>query len=126
MMTTRAMSLVLCAGMFLGIPVGMAVARHDAASRWGKDRYARKLAYFSRELKLTPDQKQQVAAILQEKRKKIKGLRAEIRPRFQEIRAATNVEIRQVLSATQQTRFEQLQAQEEARWAKWRAKSDSR
>ena len=126
MMTTRAMSLVLCAGMLLGIPVGMAVARHAAASRWGKDRYAHKLAVFSRELKLTPDQKTEVAAILQEKRKKIEGLRAEIRPRFQAIRAATNAEIRQVLSPTQQPRFEQLQAQEEARRAKRRAKSDSR
>ena len=126
MMTTRAMSLVLCAGMLLGVPVGMAVARHAAAPPWVKDRYAHKLDVFSRELKLTPDQKQQVAAILQEKRKKIEGLRAEIRPRFQAIRAATNAEIRQVLLPTQQPRFEQLQAQEEARWAKWRAKSDSR
>ena len=84
--------------------------------RWESGQFQhRLLEQFSSKLKLTPEQRTHIAAILEAKRQKIDALRAEIRPRFEEIRTSTGAEIRQLLTPEQQRKFDVMQAKWEAR-----------
>ncbi len=88
--------------------------------RWGDGQFQHRLLdQFSSELKLTPDQRDKVAAILEAKRQKIETLRAEMRPRFEQIRISTSAEIRQLLTPEQQQRFDVLQAKWDQQRKKW-------
>jgi len=83
----------------------------------------RLLDRFSSKLQLTPEQRHQVAAILEAKRQKIDALRAETRPRFEAISASMSSEIRQLLTPEQQQRFDAMEAtwnaQRERRRTHW-------
>ena len=116
---TLAWKQILAAAM-IGVVVG-AVGAHRIAPcyfhrPWGhRDFQARLLERFSSKLKLTAEQRTQVAAILDVKRQKIDALRAEIQPRFKEIRASTAAEIRQLLTLEQQQKFDIMNAEFEAK-----------
>ncbi len=89
---------------------------------WGRDQFSEHLLQrFNTQLRLTPEQRTQVAAILETKRQKIDALRAEMRPKFEEIRTSASAEIRQLLNPTQQQRFDQLEAEWKARWERHHA-----
>ena len=89
--------------------------------RWGDARFEQRLLdRFSSTLRLTPEQRSRVGAILDAKRQKMDALRAEIRPRFEEIRTSTGAEIRPLLSPEQQRTFDVMQAKQDARFKKWR------
>lgn len=90
-------------------------------SRWSPQRL---LQQFSRKLRLTPEQRTQVGAILEAKRQKIDALRAEARPRFDEIRSSASVEIRQLLTPEQQARYEKIKAEQQAHRERWRARRE--
>ena len=126
-MTRAWMPLVIA--FVLGTCVGFTAARCGASWRFHPHRGStemreRMLTRFSSTLKLTPDQRTRVAAILDAKRQKMDALRAEITPRFEELRASTSTEIRQLLTPEQQQRFDAMEAKREAhrkerrdRWA---------
>jgi Spy/CpxP family protein refolding chaperone len=88
--------------------------RHD-----GKDRYQHMLDKFSRELKLTDEQKPKVAAIFEEKRRKIEAIRSEVHPRYDAIHRSASDEIRRLLTPEQQAKFDEMekkQAEKRRRW----------
>lgn len=107
----------------LGAVVGMVVSRslsRDFHHHWGDGQFqARMLQRFSAKLKLTPEQRAQVAKIFEEKRQKIEALRAEVRPKFEDIRTATSAEIRRLLSPDQQKQFDAMEAEWNARRQKF-------
>ncbi len=103
----------------LGVMVGAAgvhwCAPHTFHRHWGgKEFQARMLRQFDSKLKLTPEQRSQVAEILDGKRQKIDVLRAEMRPKFEEIRTSTSAEIRSLLTPEQQKKFDAIQTEWEA------------
>jgi len=111
-------------GVVVGGCAGVAIAWGWAPRafhhRWGDGQFQhRRLDRFSSELKLTPDQRDKVAAILEAKRQKIEALRAEMGPRFEQIRTSTSAEIRQLLTSEQQQRFDILQAKWEQQRKRW-------
>lgn len=113
----------------LGAMVGVAGARWGPLAplghrRWDHGQFhTRLLQQFSAKLKLTTDQRARVAAILEEKRKRMDALRAEIRPKFEEIRAATSTEIRILLTPAQQQAFDVMNAKLEARAKRFRTRT---
>ena len=115
-------SLALLAGILVGWFAGQRALKEETYGWKGEKMVER----FSRELRLTPDQKEKVAQILESKRQQIAALRDQIRPRFEEVRNTSKAEIQKLLSPDQQQRFEKLQARWEAsrrkRHAEWAEK----
>ncbi|MBI3996967.1 MAG: periplasmic heavy metal sensor [Candidatus Omnitrophica bacterium] len=98
----------------LGGCVGVAVTWGCAPRMFhrhaGKGQFQQRLLdRFSSKLQLTPEQRTQVAAILDTKRQKMDALRAEIRPRVEELRASTSADIRRLLTPDQQQRFDVME-----------------
>ena len=113
---------IACAlGVSVGV-IGAGWCRFFHVHRhWGDGEFqARTLQRFSSRLHLTPEQRRQVAAILEAKRQKLDALRAEIQPRFAEIRASTAAEIRRLLTLEQQKTFDVMQTEWDARMKTWR------
>lgn len=112
--------------LLIGLAAGAAAGRWAGLLRHGRwddeKRYARMLERFNRELDLSPEQRDKVAAVLESKRLKVQALRAEVRPRFEELRRSAKDEIRALLRPEQKTAFEKL----EARWAAKRQKMGQR
>ena len=109
----------------LGVMVGVAGLRWCSPyyfhRHWGgKEFQARMLERFDSKLKLTPEQRSQVAEILDGKRQKIDTLRAEIQPKFEAIRTSTSAEIRGLLTPEQQKKFDAMQVEWQAKKKKWR------
>jgi hypothetical protein len=108
-------ALLLLLAFLLGVvsgAMGFAVYR----ARWGwrevHENPARLqqvvLSRLTRELRLRPDQQQQVEAILRDAGQQFAKLREEIRPRFREIRLQTQARIQAVLDAEQAKEFAAL------------------
>jgi hypothetical protein len=108
-------------GFSLGATLGWWGSQYSEDWR-GKDRYSWMLERFSSRLDLTPQQKKDIAEILEAKRQSITALRAEIRPRFEEIRNSTREEIRRLLTVDQQKKFDEMQSEWESHWKKRRLK----
>jgi Spy/CpxP family protein refolding chaperone len=104
----------LSIGLVLGTALGWWGSRYSEDWR-GQDRYSWMLKRFSSELALTPEQKKEIADLLEAKRQSIATLRAEIRPRFEEIRNSTRLEIRKRLTPEQQQKFDAMQEEWEPR-----------
>ena len=105
--------------MLAGAALGIGGLKYCFPRGWhGEGRYTRMLERFSSKLDLTPEQKAQVAALLEAKRQKIKSLRSEIRPKFEEIRHSTRDEIRKLLTPEQEKKFQSLERRWESRWEK--------
>ena len=105
--------------LLIGLTVGWFAAERLSGHhpRHGKGRMIER---FSRELKLSPDQKEAVGAILKNKRAQFMALKNEMKPRFEEIRESSKLEIRKVLEADQLDRFEKMEACWAERWRKKR------
>ena len=117
--STRAVALACLAGLLVGAAGGWWAGRDLFPRRWGwEQRYEKMLERFGVELKLTPEQKEQVKVLLEAKRRKMEALRTEIRPRREEIRQSTQAEIRKLLSPEQQTKFDRMEKEWQARRAK--------
>ncbi len=115
----RGVALVCLASLALGVGGGWWAGRELFPRRWGwEQRYQKMWEKFSSELKLTPEQKDQVKVLLEEKRRKMEALRAETRPRYEEVRRSTQQEIRKLLSPEQQTKFDRMEMEWQARRAK--------
>ena len=115
----------------LGVAISVFVGRWCAPfafHRWGgRGQFQHQmLKRFTAKLKLTPDQQQRVAAILEDKRTKIDALRAEMRPKFEEIRNGTRTEIRQVLTPEQQQKFDVMDAEFDARMKRFRERFEEK
>ncbi len=88
-------------------------------SDWKKGKM---LERFSRELQLTPEQKEKVGEVMRAKRGQMDAFRREMKPKFDEMRAASKAEIRKLLTPDQQEKFDRL----EARWEERRKKRHPR
>ncbi len=104
---------------------GFAVARCSAPyafhRRWGGQHFQERLLQrFNAKLQLTPEQRTNVAAILEAKRQKIDALRTEMRPKFEELRNSTHAEIRRLLAPAQQQKFDVMQAEHDNRMKRFR------
>ena len=65
---------------------------------------------FSRQLKLTSAQKEQVRVIFDAKRVQFKALREELRPKFEVIRLSSRSEIEKILTPDQIPAFRKMEA----------------
>lgn len=74
----------------------------------GESARERHLQYLVRELKLTPEQTEQVRRILDETRQEFLQLRNEMHPRFEEIRRRSRQRLRAVLTPEQQAKFDEM------------------
>ncbi len=109
----------------MGALAGTAAGWWSLQHQWRQMRepgrlYSRMLDEFTRQLRLTPAQHTQVAAVLDEKRRRIDALRAQVRPQFDAIRQDTTTQIRVLLTPEQQRTFDHLQVAWEHRWDAWR------
>jgi Spy/CpxP family protein refolding chaperone len=77
---------------------------------------------MSEQLKLTPEQKEQVRQIFGETRNRLEALRKESEPRFAEIRADADERLRQVLTPEQWEEFRK--SREEGRGRRGRGRGD--
>ncbi len=107
--------------LLVGLLVGWFAASKFATPGEGP-RKGQMLERFSRELKLTPDQKEKVGKILELKREQITALRTEIRPQTDAIRNTAKLEIRKLLTPEQLESFNQLEAKWDVQRQKRRAK----
>ena len=119
--STRAVALACLTGLLVGAAGGWWAGRDLFPRRWDwEQRYEKMLERFSSELKLAPDQKEQVKTLLEAKRQKMEALRNEVRPRREEIRQSTQAEIRKLLSPEQETKFDRMEKEWKSRRAKRR------
>jgi len=111
-------------GVFaLGVALGALAMDFYQRSAWGRGPLGppprgesareRHLQYLVKELKLTPEQTEQVRRILDETRQEFLQLRNEMRPRFEEIRRRSRERLRAVLTPEQQARFDELMRRSE-------------
>ncbi len=85
------------------------------------------LRRLNSELKLRPEQRQQVETILRETGEEFARLRDDIRPRFREIMVRSRQRIRQSLDADQQGKFDALADKWERRaQERWRSRGRDR
>jgi hypothetical protein len=106
----KSLVLVLLLGGVIGAGAAWWIEGYGPCVK-GHEPYANMVERFDRKLNLAPDQRQAIAAVLEENRQKIKTLRAEVHPRFEEIRAATRTAIRSHLASEQQEKFDAMQAE---------------
>jgi Spy/CpxP family protein refolding chaperone len=71
-------------------------------------RHADHMAMFTRDLNLTPDQQNQIQAILNDTRAHYAALHQKLDPEYEEVRHQGRVRIRQVLTPEQLPKFEEL------------------
>ena len=113
MMGTRRAILYLVAIFVLGVVVGL-LGERLIERRWGreheswKERRAKVVDRFSRELNLTPEQRDQLARILDETGQRYQTLHEQVRIQYNEIRQSGRQRIREILTPEQRTRFEEI------------------
>ena len=113
MMGTRRAILYLIAIFVLGVVVGL-LGERLIERRWGreheswKERRAKVVDRFSRELNLTPEQRDQLARILDETGQRYQTLHEQVRNQYNEIRQSGRQRIREILTPEQRTRFEEI------------------
>lgn len=120
-------ALLLLVAFLLGVATGaLGFGVYRARAGWWRS--PRNPAQFrqvlldrlTRELDLTPDQRQQVEAILGQTGQEFARLREEFGPRVRDIRARSREKIRAILSPEQQAKFEALEKEWERRAERWR------
>ncbi len=104
----------------VGVAAGLALGLH--LPRWGLlrphrggDPTARLVDRFSRDLKLTAEQRTKLTAILENTHKRIVGLHREEGAKFEAIRKETSRRIEKILTPDQAKRFHELEKRWEAR-----------
>ena len=115
----KVIALSCLAGFALGTGTGWWAGRDLFPRRWSwEQRYESMLERFSSQLKLTPEQKEQVKVLLEAKRRKMEALRNETRPRREEVWKSTQAEIRKLLSLDQQKKFDRMEMEWQVRRSK--------
>ena len=90
----------------LGFAAGaLAPAAYRAWTRGGEGRRGDRIEKMAEDLKLSPEQKEQVRQIFGETRNRLEALRKESEPRFAEIRRDADGRIKQVLTPEQWEQF---------------------
>jgi len=83
-------------------------------------RQQRMLETFSKKLDLTPEQRQQVAKILEDGQLRMRSLHDQVRPQFEALRTETSKQIRAVLTPEQATQFNTIEAEFATRRERYR------
>jgi len=123
LMWVAAVLLAFAAGLWCG--KSCANRSKGWGGMWGSESHERMLEQFSRKLSLNPQQREQVSAILEERRKQMRALHYQVRPQFDSMRAQTRDQIRKVLTPEQAAKYDALEAETDQRWQKIRDKYDS-
>jgi Spy/CpxP family protein refolding chaperone len=104
------LALVFALGLALGA-VGHMAAERDvfAARQRNNTRSERKfLNRLSNELKLTPEQQQELDTILADTKARYDAIRQSVNPQFQQVREQSNERIREVLTPEQRAAFDEF------------------
>jgi Spy/CpxP family protein refolding chaperone len=104
-----ALALVFLAGLATGVFGGAWHARHAFAGRHGERMGDRMREHLRRELKLTPEQLQQVDPIVQTMAKQLQEIRAESGRRVSETIEQSHEQIAAHLTSDQQAELKRLQ-----------------
>lgn len=113
MMGMRRAILYLAAIFVLGVVVG-ALGERLVERRWGwehqswQERRAHVVDRFTKELNLTPQQRDQLARILDETGQQYQALHEQVRQQYNAIRQSGRQRIREILTPEQRTRFEEI------------------
>lgn len=129
MMGTRRAFFYLVLVFLLGAVVGGLATLWASRLGWAAERadYRRDprgaLEWLDRELKLSPEQRTQVEAILDETGQAYRAIRQRTRPEYEAVRQQGREKIRAALSQEQRARFEELVREVDAREAERREKN---
>lgn len=111
MMASRRAIFYLVAIFVLGVVLG-ALGAHLFERHWGRlpwgQRRARVVERFTRELRLSPEQRDQLVRILDETGQRYQKLNEQVRPQYDEIRQSARQRIRAILNDEQRARFEEI------------------
>jgi len=116
MMGTRRAVIYLLLVFVLGLAIGslgiLWASKHGWVPRgwWGHGPSGPQdaVAWLDRELKLTPEQRQQLEVILDETAAGYRGIRERVGPEYEAVRQAGREKIRALLTPEQRARFEEL------------------
>ena len=98
------------AGALIGFAGGRVYSIYRILGRHGSESVTHGiLRHLDRELKLTPQQHDQVSAILEQHHKRIESIMETVRPQMHQDLDAANKEISAVLTPEQRVKFEQMQ-----------------
>jgi esterase/lipase len=104
------LAIVFVLGAALGGVLGYAFAHHSYASErtvlTAEARRAQRREQLTRDVKLRPEQQQQVAAILDQAQVEYKAVHTVMDPQIEAVRQKTRDQIRALLTADQKPRFE--------------------
>lgn len=111
--------LVLLFGLMLGTAIGRwSVLRYGPDFRPGVKKFDRKMDRFGRHLDLTPEQREKIHAIFEEKHRVLEEFHQKWRPKMEEMRKKTDAEIQAILNPEQIEKYKKLKAHREKRWGK--------
>jgi len=110
----KSLALALIVGWFAGAASGLLIARFCPSLKTHK----RARAHFYAELKLTPEQRVSVGAILDQSHEQLRRVFEQTKSDALALRRATRSRIRQLLTPDQQSLFDRLNARWEARFEK--------
>lgn len=96
------------AGILVGVAGDHIFIMHRGFPRFGQRAARGIVGHLERELKLTPQQKNAVAAIVERHRQRMDAIGSSIRPQMDQEIAKANAEIAQVLTPEQRVKFEQM------------------
>lgn len=113
MMANRRALLYLIAIFVFGVVVGALGERLvERYAGWGsaswKERRAKVVERFTRELALSPAQRDQLVRILDETGDQYRKLREQVQPQYDSIRQGARERIRGILTAEQRAKFEEI------------------
>ena len=116
--------LVILTTFALGIMTGALVTHLLSASPNKVSRNG--LEEMTKEIKLNPQQREQIEKILAETQKKYTVIQKQVYPQFAEIRTATRVQIRSLLSSEQQTLYDEWNRKRDARFERRNKEKESK
>lgn len=115
MMGTRRAVVYLVLVFLLGLALGSVgtvwVVKKGLLRSWWSERYSfpqGAVEWLDRELKLTPEQRRQLEAILDETAAGYRAIRERVGPEYEQVRQAGREKIRAILTPEQRAKFEEL------------------
>jgi Spy/CpxP family protein refolding chaperone len=107
-------------GLLIGMAFGWGAKKYFYRGWHGEGKHERMLDRFAAKLDLTPEQKEKVRALFEEKRRKMNELRDTMHPEFERLRTSTKAEIEKILTPEQLPLFHELEKEWEERRKKRR------
>ncbi len=106
-------------GLLVGSLLGRFASPWHFLRRMSPEKHEEKmLKHFGSLLKLSPQQKEEIGAVLRSSRDDMDKLMSEFRPKFEAIRTATGTEIRKKLTPEQQVKFDKMHERHERQFQK--------